>query len=376
MSMLLDPRGVQSMPMGGFPNAGQPSIMDAPQVPQQQMQQANFGQRFKQNMGPILQALGMGIASNNLAAGTAVLPGLVDRRKEQNMQQQQMAQEQQRLNATYEWAKTQDPEVADMIAKGIIDPNTGFKLIQERRQAKTQGDEWSLSPVYGTDPDTGETVLGVTSKSGKFKKLDTDGMKVSSGVEKIDAGTHYILYDKRTGQQVGTAPKENYQEAYDKAEGSKVGGAVGEDKALYDSVSSKMPGLLKTVSELDALAETATYTKMGQGRDAFRRETGMEPSQGAIDRTDYIAKVDNVVLPMLKDTFGAAFTVAEGESLRATLGDANKSPKEKQAVLKAFITQKQRNLEALAARTGQAAPTAQKPISEMTDEELEAEYGR
>jgi hypothetical protein len=139
MSMLLDPRGVQAMPMGGFPNAGQPSIMDAPQVPQQQMQQANFGQRFKQNMGPILQALGYGIASGNLGRGAAMLPELSDRRSQQRMQQQEMAQEQQRLNATYEWAKTQDPEVADMIAKGIIDPNTGFKLIQERRQAAQQG---------------------------------------------------------------------------------------------------------------------------------------------------------------------------------------------------------------------------------------------
>jgi hypothetical protein len=105
MSMLLDPRGVQTMPMGGFPNAGQPSIMDAPQVPQQQMQQANFGQRFKQNMGPMLQALGYGIASGNLGRGAAMLPELADRRQRSVAEQQQMAQQQQQLNMTKEWLK-------------------------------------------------------------------------------------------------------------------------------------------------------------------------------------------------------------------------------------------------------------------------------
>jgi hypothetical protein len=97
---------------------------------------------------------------------------------------------------------------------------------------------------------------------------------------------------------------------------------------------------------------------------------GMDPRQAAVDRTRYIATVDNQVLPMLRDTFGAAFTVAEGETLRATLGDPNKSPKEKQAVLKAFIEQKRRDVQAMAYRTGQATPP---PLQGGTD--YKSKYG-
>jgi hypothetical protein len=66
------------------------------------------------------------------------------------------------------------------------------------------------------------------------------------------------------------------------------------------------------------------------------------------------------VLPMLRDTFGAAFTVKEGETLRATLGGDDKSPAEKQAILKAFIAQKKRDLDALTVRVG-SPPAAAVP---------------
>ena len=58
-------------------------------------------------------------------------------------------------------------------------------------------------------------------------------------------------------------------------------------------------------------------------------------------------------LPLLRDTFGAAFTVKEGETLRATLGDPNYSPAEKDAVLSAFIDQKNNKVMALKRQIGQ-----------------------
>jgi hypothetical protein len=128
------------------------------------------------------------------------------------------------------------------------------------------------------------------------------------------------------------------------------GAALGEDTALLNSMESKLPGLEKVVEELTALSDSATYTMGGQAVNWVGKQLGLEPREEAIARTEYIAKVDNQVLPMLRDTFGAAFTVAEGETLRATLGDPNKSPQEKKAVLRAFIAQKKRDVEALRMR--------------------------
>lgn len=134
--------------------------------------------------------------------------------------------------------------------------------------------------------------------------------------------------------------------------GSAEGKAAGEAAGSFRSIESKMPGLEAVVERLGELAETATYTYAGQGVDMARRQLGMEPREAAVARTEYQAMVDNQVLPMLRDTFGAAFTVKEGETLRATLGDLNKSPTERKAILRAFIEQKRRDLEALGRQSG------------------------
>lgn len=135
--------------------------------------------------------------------------------------------------------------------------------------------------------------------------------------------------------------------------------AKGEDAATAESLESKMPGLEEVVRKLDELSEKATYTYGGQALDWSQKQLGMDPRAAAVARSEYIAMVDNQVLPLLRDTFGAQFTQAEGETLRNTLGDPDKSPTEKQAVLKAFIEQKRRDLEALNVRTGRdAAPAA------------------
>lgn len=128
--------------------------------------------------------------------------------------------------------------------------------------------------------------------------------------------------------------------------------AKAEDTATLESLGSKMEGLNEVVDQLGTLAEKATYTYAGRARDEVMKQIGMEPTESAVARAEYIAMVDNQVLPLLRDTFGAQFTVQEGEALRATLGDPNKSPAEKKAVLKAFIEQKKRDLTALQGRTG------------------------
>lgn len=137
------------------------------------------------------------------------------------------------------------------------------------------------------------------------------------------------------------------------AQAQEVGKRLGEAQGTLTFLDANMPKLEEVTNRLGQLADTATYTMAGRGADFLNRELDRTPRQGAVDRAEYIATVDNEVLPLLRDTFGAAFTVKEGESLRATLGDANKSPAEKDAVLKAFINQKKAQVQALQRQTGQ-----------------------
>lgn len=168
----------------------------------------------------------------------------------------------------------------------------------------------------------------------------------------LNIGTGFVTQDMANPGNIIGAPIaiENRQEAYDTGYGAVEGKADAESAALAESIQSKMPGLRTVIDDLTALADTATYTQSGQAMDAVKRELGLPVGQGAIDRSSYIAIVDNQVLPLLRDTFGAAFTQKEGESLRATLGDPNKSPAEKKAILNAFIAQKERDVAGMQSR--------------------------
>lgn len=223
--------------------------------------------------------------------------------------------------------------------------------------------EVSLNPIWGED-EQGNPVLGQLNKRGEFVQTKMPGgIKPSRGVDKIDLGTAWGVMDKG-GQLIGTYPKD----IKGKAEAEVVGRGQGEAAESFASMSSKMPGLETVVKELDELAKTATYTLGGQLIDRAMRESGMEPRAAAVARSRYISMVDNQILPLLRDTFGAQFTEREGQTLRKTLGDPDKTPTEKQAVLRSFIEQKRRDIEALARRTGQGAPAKRLRFNPATGE--------
>jgi hypothetical protein len=137
-----------------------------------------------------------------------------------------------------------------------------------------------------------------------------------------------------------------------KKQQEEVGKERGEKTALLQSVSSKMPQLINTINKLSKLGETATYTGLGVARNTAMRELGFSVPQGAVSRREYIAVIDNEILPLLRDTFGSQFTENEGKSLKSTLGDTGMSPEEKETVLKSFIETKIQTLNSTSSELG------------------------
>lgn len=144
------------------------------------------------------------------------------------------------------------------------------------------------------------------------------------------------------------------------ATGTAVGGAQGDAQAKLTAMQAQLPRLNQVVEKLHTLGQTATYTKAGVVGNEMARQLGAKVPQGANDRQAFMTTIDNEVLPLLRQTFGAQFTVEEGNRLRATLGDVNLSPSEKDAALKAFIDSKVGEIQTLQRQTGQApaAPAA------------------
>lgn len=289
-----------------------------------------------------------------------------------------------KLNRTTEYLRRVNPELAQAVANQTLSPGDAYKLhYQQKLEAQkpknsfmavgknlydTQNGQWisppagaggddaeyGLAPVYGTDAQ-GRTVLGQLSKNGTFQQTKLpEGFTPTPGTSTSDLGTTIVTRNSRTGRIIDTQEKDLAGAERDKA----VGKSQGDAAATYKSMVSKMPGLESVIGRLEGLADEATYTMAGRGLDWGRSQLGMEPRDAAVARAQYNAMVDNQILPLLKDTFGAQFTQKEGETLRATLGDDSKSPAEKKAVLRAFIEQKRRDVEALALQGLDNAPAA------------------
>lgn len=207
-----------------------------------------------------------------------------------------------------------------------------------------QGSETFFGNAIPMQDENGNVVLGQISNQGRWQPLQgAEGYSPAPTTKQIDTGTEIITTDVY-GNELYRTPKQVREAAYEAGYGGVEGKAEAENDVLRQSVESKLPGLRRVVDTLTQLADTATYTQSGQIMDSVKRELGLPVGQGAIDRASYIAIVDNQVLPLLRDTFGAAFTQKEGETLRATLGAPNVSPAEKKAILEAFIQQKERDV--------------------------------
>jgi hypothetical protein len=284
-------------------------------------------------------------------------------------------------NQTEGWLQSQglDPGTARIVAsdkgllqKFLLDKQKGVDPLEvEYKRAqidnmRSQIDERknpNMRNQYGNSiiwaKKRGKWVAMQPSSGGGLVAADVpeDIELVPPGVTNLDLGNQYGIRD-RAGDLIGTVDKNLADAESDKVAGKAQGEAI----ATYRSMMSKMPGVESVVSELGKLSEKATYTMGGRLLDEGRKQLGMDPREAAVARAQYIAMVDNQVLPLLRDTFGAQFTQAEGQTLRMTLGDPDKSPSEKQAVLTAFIEQKRRDIEAYALQSlggaGQQQPGA------------------
>lgn len=125
--------------------------------------------------------------------------------------------------------------------------------------------------------------------------------------------------------------------------------AAARGEALSDlkKAEAGLPGLEEVVGKLRELSTIATFTLTGKAFNLIAKELGFGATKGGTARAAYQATIDNQVLPLLKQTFGAAMTEGEGKRLAATLGDVDAPPEEKQAQLDAFLGSQKRQIENL-----------------------------
>jgi hypothetical protein len=129
------------------------------------------------------------------------------------------------------------------------------------------------------------------------------------------------------------------------ADAERVAKDRGETLSELQLAKATLPGLTAVVTQLKELAPIATSTIGGNVFDFASKEIGFGSTDGADAKAKFIAIISNQVLPLLKPTFGGAFSIEEGNALRATLGDPDASPDQKVEQLNAFIEGKVREIE-------------------------------
>jgi len=136
------------------------------------------------------------------------------------------------------------------------------------------------------------------------------------------------------------------------AQAKKTGGGESDDIQTLKNLEANMPAMIELADNLKELGAVASSTIGERGFDAVTRELGFGVGEGGDARAKFIAVIDNELLPLLKATFGAAFTFQEGQQLKATLGDPNLSPSEKNAQLDAYLEAKFRQANTLRRKLG------------------------
>jgi len=283
-------------------------------------------------------------------------------------------------------------------AKGQATSQGQNMLAAERQMKQIQRDQGLRDIISGAyDPETGMNMKNALSSmyEGGY---GPEAMKIEASQAKLRGATPSMVNEYKFWSQLPKADQERYINVKRAQQIKKIGGVetvvspisgitplgtleaettaklktkeaevlgreLGTEKALLANLEASLPNLQSVVGKLGELGKIATYTKAGQFKDVAARQAGLKMGEGAIARKEYISMVNNEILPLLKQTFGAAFTEKEGETLKATLGDPNASPEEKDAVLKSFINSKIAEIETKRRRVGQQTVAPQQPAA-------------
>lgn len=161
-----------------------------------------------------------------------------------------------------------------------------------------------LNPQYGVDAE-GNSVLIQLSKDGKSVQSSLpDGVKLSKEPIKLDAGTHFVLLDPITRQNIGTIPKDISGVEQQKVEGK----TLGDNKAQLPSALAKAD---QTINDID---EALTHP----GLESATGWQSVFPTVAGTQSADFEAKLDKLKGGAFLEAFqslkgGGQITEVEGK---------------------------------------------------------------
>lgn len=187
---------------------------------------------------------------------------------------------------------------ADVQSYEYAQQHDGYKgtLADWIAQKRGGAGEYGLQPVYGTGPD-GKPVILQVGKSGKaIQSQLPEGVTLTPGVTKVDAGDHWAIVDNKSGNLVGSVPKNIAAAKVQAAQGTAQGTAsTGLQNALDQGQQT-----LDTIDQIQNHPGRKSMFSTGMG--------GMAPAIPGTDQAGFVKLVDQ----LKGKTFLQAYTTLKG----------------------------------------------------------------
>ncbi len=197
-----------------------------------------------------------------------------------------------------------------------------------------------LNPIYGQDKD-GKPILLQTGDDGVAVQTQLpNGVTISTGVDKVDAGTHFVLLNKKDGSVVGTIPKNIAGAAEQQAIGKGRGQAiVNQPKvdAANAAARSQATIVVQDIDEALKLINTSWLPTTGAAGNFLKNigGTGALDVSKLLDTVKSAAALDKVQAMRAASTTGAALgnvSDKDMDLLKAAIGNLEQSQSKDQLV--------------------------------------------
>mgnify|MGYP003632285547 CR=1 FL=1 len=249
--------------------------------------------------------------------------------------------------------------------QAVYEQIQSFTAVLAKSKEQTSGMQDRASQaealVGSVDPRTGE-VFTLETANQSLIRLDAgiDARQTTSAAEKAAlspeltqqlAESQAIIEEARSGgrERGSQVVKSTYAPrlAADIEAAKTTAENEGKTFSALNKAEAGLPAIRDLVSNLKGLSEVASSTLGKRAFDTVVRELGFGSTEGGTARAKYIAVVANTLLPLLRETFGGAFSVEEGNRLLATLGSPNLDARARNAELDAFLEAKISQLKGL-----------------------------
>lgn len=145
------------------------------------------------------------------------------------------------FNFRGERAKVGDSQWSQEFGQKNSYNNRYLDIMSQKAANGGEGGGYGLSPVWGTDAEGNPALVQLGKNGQPIQPQLPEGFKIARDPIKMDAGTHFVLLDPQTRQQIGTIPKNVEGEAAANVVGKAQGeaqsqlGAAGANTALVSS---------------------------------------------------------------------------------------------------------------------------------------------